>query len=547
MKNILICIALLFFYTQSFSAPFEGRNLVISATSVDGVKAAKKIYQKGGNVIDAAVTLGLVMSVTHPYFASLGGGGFAQVRMNGKVETLDFREMAPGKTHEKFYADKKNNSRRGGSAVGTPGMLAGYWEMHQKYGKLPWKDVVAPAIQVAEKGFQINHDWPKRIDMAMDYLDSVGKEILFPKNKKQDPGEVLTQKKYAYALRLIQKYGPKPFYQGAIAKDIVAAVKKSGGVLSMDDLASYKVKWRVPLKKEFKGYTFYLMPPPSSGGVVIATALDLIEKRDVFKYDNFADLEIHLLIEIMKRSFRGRGLLGDPDFYENPVEKLLSEKYINQLNRSIRFSKVNPIAPIDEAKFLPQKESTETTHFSIADKDGNAVSATITMNGVFGSGVFSNKFGINLNNEMDDFTTQPGKPNMFGLIQGSGNKVEPNKRPLSSMTPTIVEKEGDLRLVIGAPGGPMIISAILQVAYRNLFKDLNIDEAVQAPRFHHQFLPDKVIYDKNKVFPTTLKVLERKGHKLSTGWAARVYAVSKEGNVLTGAHDNRLPGHTDGY
>ncbi|MEE6251628.1 MAG: gamma-glutamyltransferase [Bdellovibrionota bacterium] len=541
-------IIFLFVHFTVKAAPFEGRDIVISGASPEAVQTAKKIYAKGGNVVDAAVAMTLSMGVTNPYFSALGGGGFALVKMDGKIKALDFREVGPKAINENSFKEAgEKSSITGGLAVGVPGIPKGLWELHKTYGKLSWQELFDDAIDLSKNGFQLSGNYVERLNRNWDRFNKAGKSLFGDDLKKIKPGQNFKQLKLAKALSFLRHKGVKEFYEGRIAKDLIASVKKAGGKITAEDLKNYEVKWREPLEAEYKGFKIHMMPPPSSGGVIIKTALYLMEKWELDNYQAYSTQEIHLLGEILSRSYRSRALLADPEYFENPLGKILDQKYLDRLVSSISSYKTLKLDPLDEKDYIPQ-ESTETTHLSILDKNGNAVSMTVTLNGSFGSGIFTEKYGINLNNEMDDFTTRPGEPNMFGLVQGSMNQAEAGKRPLSSMTPTIVEnKDKSTRLVLGSPGGPRIISSILQVMYRNLVSGYDIDEAIQAPRFHHQFLPHKLYYEKNKVFPELIKDLKKKGHDLEESWAGRVYGATKEGEVLKAAFDSRLPGAANGY
>lgn len=547
MKSAWIASFLFLFCLKAYSAPFEGREVGISGASPEAIATAKKIYKKGGNVVDAAVALSLSMGVTNPYFAALGGGGFALVKMNGKVKALDFREVAPAAMNKDSFSElDKTSSLTGGLAVAVPGTPAGLYELHKTYGKLKWSDLFEDAIKLAEEGFQIHGDFYKRLKKNQDRLNQTGKALLLRKGKAIEPGRILKQPQLAKALKFIRHKGIKEFYQGRIARDLVSSVEKAGGKMSLDDLKSYKVKWREPITAKYESHDIHMMPLPSSGGVVIKTALHLMDQWKIKNYESFGVQELHLFGEIMARSYRSRALLADPDYFENPTEKLLGPKYLGRLTRSISAFNHKKLDPLKEENYLP-KESTETTHLSLLDKDGNSVALTITLNGTFGSGIFTDTYGINLNNEMDDFTTKLNRPNQGGLVQGSMNQVEAGKRPLSSMTPTIVEKDGKTRMVLGSPGGPRIISSVLQVIYRHIVSGFNIDEAIQAPRFHHQFIPNKYYYEKNKTFPKTIRELKKKGHNMTASWAGRVYGVTLNEGVIEAAFDSRLPGAADGY
>lgn len=547
MRFISLCLFSTLFGIQLLSAPFVANEIAISAASEEAVEAGKSIYQKGGNVVDVAVAINLAMAVTNPYFAALGGGGFSLIKMNQKIEALDFREVAPKALNEKTFIEQdRTSSITGGLAVGVPGIPAGLWAMHKKYGNLPWEKLFEPAIHLAQEGFRIHHDYQSRIIRNSKRFNSTGSSLLTPNKKALKIGTSLKQPRLAKLLKLLRKKGAPAFYEGPVAEDIVKAVKEAKGKMELKDLSDYQVRWREVESVNYKDYKISMMPLPSSGSLVIKTALHLMEQWKIDNYEAFGVQELHLFGEIMARAFRSRMLLADPDYFENPTDKLLGEKYLTRLTRSISAFKHIALEPLDEKDYMA-KEPTETTHISIADKDGNAVSMTITLNGSFGSGIFTPMYGINLNNEMDDFTTRPGQPNMFGITQGSMNKVEGGKRPLSSMTPSIVEKDGKTRLVLGSPGGPRIISSVLQVLYRVLVTEMDIDAAIQAPRFHHQFVPDKYFYEEHKAFPQSIRELKKKGHNMTAGWAGRVYGVELVNNQLKAAFDQRLPGKASGY
>ena len=537
----------LFVYFQARADVFEGRRFAISAASAEATQAAKKIYARGGNIIDAAVAASLSMSVTNPYFAALGGGGFALVKWQNKIEALDFRESSPRKiSSEDFANNKEQSSVTGGLAVAVPGLPAGLWELHQKYGKLAWSQLFDDAIHHADKGFQLHGDFVERLQRNWSRLNPKAQNLFGGAMDKVQPGQIHRQKELGKALRFLRQQGAKDFYEGRIAKDLVDSVQKAGGVIDLQDLKNYQVRWRQPAHTNYQGFKIHMMPLPSSGSVVMTTALHLMEKWKLQDYEAFSTAEIHLLAEIFSRSYRARLLLADPDFSRDPSAKLLDKDNLDKLATTISPYKSLELKPIDESSLFP--ESTETTHLSLIDAEGNAVAMTLTLNASFGSGIYSETYGINLNNEMDDFTTRPGVANQFGLIQSSSNQPEPGKRPLSSMTPTIVESStGETRLVLGSPGGPRIISSILQVLHRHLVQGFPIDAAVAAPRFHHQFLPHKLYYEKYKVFPQLLTELQKKGHSLEESWAGKVYAVSKETEALKAAYDPRLPGAADGF
>ncbi len=534
----------------SFAIAELSQNLMVTGPSRLALKSALRVGRDNGNPVDVAVAYVLTLSVTHPYFGSLGGGGFAMVNMNGTPEALDFREEAPLKTHKNYYLKDKNTPKAswtGGASVGVPGIPMGLWALHKKYGLKPWKSLFKEALHYAKKGFPVSSEWYKVTKKESPRFWKPGSKHILINNKVPLPGDLLKQPGLYKALKKFQKHGLKGFYHGDVAKDIALSVQSTNGDMSLKDLKSYSIKWRTPLISHFKGYKVFLMPPPSSGGVIIKTALKLIQKQNLKKYKLLSLTELHLLSEIMSASFKGRALLGDPSFHKNPLDFLFSQNYINTLNKNISTHKATYTKPLVEKK-LP-KESTQTTHLVVMNKSGQAVSMTITLNGNYGSGVVSKKYGIALNNEMDDFTTKPGKPNFFGLIQGSRNTVKGKKRPLSSMSPTIVlNHKNETFLALGAPGGPRIINSVLQTLYRIIVNNLDIEQAIFTPRLHHQFLPRVLRFETNRFSPETLNGLRKKGHKLKPIHGVAVsYGIKKnKQGLLEGAADYRGEGYTEG-
>ena len=554
---------------NSWSVPAEGHKMMAAGPTPVAIEVARKVILNGGNVVDVAVAMGMTLAVTTPYFASLGGGGFAMVKM-GKypVEVLDFREMAPGKTHPKFYLDKpKDASRVGPHAVGVPGVPAGLWALHKKYGKLQWSYLLDEPIKLAKKGFRVSGEWsnrtrrveknfsagafqhffrePNRLDRSLPKVWQVSSNPLRKGRSVYKPGELLKQKGLAKALQLIRNRGITPFYQGVIGRDIVKTLQGLGGVMTMEDMRNYKVRWLKPLTTEFADHKLYLMPPPSSGGIVLKGAFTLAEQLKLKDQPLLSANELHLLGEIFKVTFRGRMLLGDPDFHKNPIEQLTSKKEMKKYADRIRLDRTIDLEPVEVVQFDSSKN---TTHFSVLDRYGNAVALTVTLNTIYGSKVVSNKYGIALNNEMDDFTTRPGEPNFFGLVQGKANYVEAGKRPLSSMSPTLVEKDGQIVMAIGAQGGSKIITGVYQSIYRSLVNGLNMDRAIKTPRVHHQFLPKVLDVEHNRISPEVQAALKEKGHKLRIGpWEAKAYGVklNKEG-ILEAANDDRNEGASGG-
>ncbi len=545
--HTLFLVSILAFAGQAFAVPAEGHKLMVAGPSPYAVETARKILAKGGNVADVTVAVALTLAVTSPYYAALGGGGFAMIKMDGPVQALDFRDTAPAAAGKDYFKDTpENTSLTGGKATGVPGIPAGLWALHQKYGKLKWLQLFEPALELAAKGFQVSGEWHKVTVEEKSRFTDLARGIFFKKDMSAyRPGDIFKQPELAKALHELRTKNMKGFYEGPVAEDIVKSLAESGGQMTLDDLKNYKVRWLQPLTADFEGYKIYLMPPPSSGGVVIATALGLMDRlklRD--KPMNSVD-EWHYLAEIEARAFRGRSQLGDPGFNKNPVAYLTSGAYLDELAKSVNPKQTSYLAPLT-ANELP-KERPETTHFSVMDAEGHAIAMTITLNGSYGSGVVSRKFGIAFNNGMDDFTTKPGVANQYGLIQGDANSVQPGKRPLSSMSPTLVEKDGKIVMSLGSPGGPRIITGVLQVLYRALAQKMDIDQALQMPRVHHQFMPSKLYLEPKRFAPETIEALKARKHIVEESGGGKVYAVRlRPDGILEGAFDMRGEGAAGG-
>lgn len=548
MKTLTLFLSALIVSFSAHSIPRLSKNIMISGPSELALQTGLDVHARGGNIVDVIVSYALTLSVTHPFYGSLGGGGFALVSMGDDApEAFDFREEAPSKMGRDYYMKKKKGSSiTGGTAVGVPGIPMGLWEMHQQHGKLPWKSLFKDALKYAKKGFPTSAEWYRITTREAKRFWNPGRRHMLIENKIPLPGEVLKQPGLLQALKMFRKKGPAGFYQGKVAEDLVESVTASGGDMTLKDLQDYKVKVRLPIQTQFEGHTLYFMPPPSSGGIVLKTAFELARRLRLKKYKALSLNELHLLSEIMSRSFRARSLLGDPDFHRNPLSKIDSQKYLRELTRSISKREARALRPLNEKRFI--KESTETTNISVINSKGQAIAMTLTLNGNYGSGVISRNYGIALNNEMDDFTTRPGKPNMFGLIQGKANEVHPKKRPLSSMSPTIAKKSNKAVIALGAAGGPRIITSVFQTLYRTIVHDYNIEHALFSPRLHHQFLPNKVRYEKQRISPYILQGLKNRGHKVApihgVGVANGVKR-NKEG-LLEGAADFRGEGFSGG-
>ena len=525
-----------------YGASFKGEQFVVSGPSPHLVQIVKKIHKKGGNIFDMAVAGALSLSVTHPYYVSLACGGFAVLKNSGKIRALDFREVAPKETREAFYSENyKLSSLVGGAASGVPGFIAGLVSLHEAHGKLPWKTLVAPSIKLASSGFPVSKIWSQYTKKAHKKFNSSGKEFFFKKDgTPYKPRQKIKQPQLASALRLIQSQGKKSLYGGAIGKDIVETLKKEGGVMTVEDLKSYRERWLEPVSYPFEHYTIYSMPLPSSGGIILGRALGLVKKQLPNFKSPYSIEEFHLLGEILSRAFSPRISMGDIRFSEKLKKRWLSENSIDQINKTIDKHRVR--------SFQWKKEPKETTHFSIINNQDQAIAITLTLNGRYGSQVVTEKYGIVMNNQMDDFNTIPEKANLYGLIQGKKNSVTPGKRPLSSMTPTLIEKNGKVIMAIGGVGGPMIISSVFQSIYRYLVHKFSIDQAIQAPRIHHQFQPKTLFYEKSKMRPSLLTQLRKKGHTVKEiPYIGFVFGVVKNPDgSLEGAYDNRTEGATGG-
>ena len=539
MFRLFFVFWLCFLSHFSYSRPFKAEKFIISSPSPHSSMVAQKIFNQGGNIVDMAVASAFALAVTHPYYVSLGSGGFALLKMKSEVKALDFRETASNKMSADFFEKNNLSSTKGGASVGVPGFLAGMRELHKKHGKLSWSQVIAPAILLAKKGFLVSGDWAEITEKSKNKFNSTGKKIFFKRGKAYKANERFKQPALAKALKLIQKKKTDVFYKGEIGKDIVSAVHKAKGVLSLEDLKKYKIRWLDPVSFSFRGYTVHSMPLPSSGGLILARAFKLIEKKQLYKKKLYSFDEIHLLGEIMARAFLPRLLMGDASFSNFNEKKWLSDENLNLASQSISLKRA--------VKTPIPKESEETTHISLMNAKGQAVSMTITLKGFYGSHVVSPKYGIVLNNQIDDFTTRPGQANMFGLIQGKSNSIQGGKRPLSSMTPSIVERKGQTVMAVGGAGGPTIITSVLQTIYRYLVGKMNLEQAVYSPRIHHQFLPRQLFVENKRFSPELIMNLKLRAHKIQfKDYIGQVFAVAKEGDQLVGAGEIRREGSAGG-
>jgi len=531
--------------------PVWAQQGMVASQEALATKIGVDILEQGGNAIDAAVAVGYALAVTLPRAGNIGGGGFMLVYLADEQRTvaIDYREMAPGKAHRDMYLDSDGDanatlSRYHGLAVGIPGTVMGLELALKKYGTMTTKQILAPAIKLAKQGIVVTPDLANSLRASKGRLTrwTSAQTIFFKADgTNYQPGERLKQPELADSLSLISQHGYQGFYQGVTAQKISRAVQEAGGVLSVEDFAAYKAIIRQPVSGEYRGYQVVSMPPPSSGGLHVVQMLNTLEQFPIDKMGHNSAATIHLMSEAMRRAYADRSLyLGDPDFVKVPLKALTSKQYGKQLASQIDLNKASLSSDISPTKKLPY-ESNETTHYSVIDKFGNAVSNTYTLNFSYGSGLVAAGTGILLNNEMDDFSAKPGTPNGFGLIGGEANSVQPYKRPLSSMTPTMVLKDGKPYLVTGSPGGSRIITTTLQLIMNVLDHKMNIAEASAAPRIHHQWLPDELRIEQG-ISPDTIRLLQQKGHKVvtkSSMGSTQTIMLSDHG--LYGASDPRRP------
>lgn len=496
----------------------KNKGLVVSAHPLAS-EAGAKILKMGGNAYDAVIATQLALAVVYPQAGNIGGGGFlVGVKNNGEKFTLDYRETAPEKSSKDMYLDKNGKantdlSQNGRLAVGIPGSVAGFFAT-LKYAKLPMEKLIQPAIDLAEQGFAITEKEANLLNNQKEYFNQLNKNLTVFQNKNLwKQGDLLIQKDLAETLKRIQKEGAKGFYEGKTAELLIAEMKRGNGIITLNDLKNYKVAERKPLVFNYKGNEIVSMPLPSSGGILLAQMLKMSDFENLEKYQQNSTEAVQIMVEAERRSFADRAeYMGDPDFIDDKTSMLISDEYLK--NRWKNFNK-NLATPSSEVgKIIPQsKESTETTHISIVDKDGNAVAVTTTLNGLYGSKVVVSGAGFFLNNEMDDFSVKPGVPNMFGAVGGEANSIKPGKRMLSSMTPTIVLKNSKPYIIVGTPGGTTIPTSVYQSIVNVVDFKLNPNMAVNFPKFHHQWLPESISVEKN--FPeTTIKNLEKMNYKI---------------------------------
>ncbi len=557
MKRIAVFIFTFFVAGQiNAQTPTSYKNGVVVTAHPEASKVGVEILKKGGNAIDAAIAVEFSLAVVYPNAGNIGGGGFLIYRdANGNVDALDYRETAPSQASEKMYWDKNGDaitdlSLYGQFASGIPGTVDGMVKAHEKYGQLAWKDLVQPAIDLANNGYaitamQANELTKKHADFKK-YNQVVN---AFTAKSTWVAGDTFVQKDLGKTLQLIQKKGRKGFYEGKVANQIVKEMKRGNGIISHEDLKNYQAVWRTPVSGNYKGYKVISMPPPSSGGIALVSLFQSVEKFPLKQWGFQADSTIQVMVEAERRVYADRAEhLGDPAFYNVPQKQLLNQNYnVGRMN-DFSFANATPSASV-KAGELSGKESEETTHYSIVDPEGNAVSATTTLNGSYGSLVIVGGAGFIMNNEMDDFSVKPGVPNMYGLVGGKANAIEPKKRMLSSMSPTIVEKNNQLFMVVGTPGGSTIITSVFQTILNVIEFDMTMQEAVSAPRFHHQWLPDRIDLEPKAVNENVRETLKLKGYSLkerSTYGRVNGILLNADGTYQAGA-DHRGDDRTEGF
>lgn len=534
--SILALCAILFSMTHINAASYvpikdrEGSGLAMTSSPYANA-IGKAVLDSGGNAIDAAVAVSYALAVTHPAAGNIGGGGFALIHLaNGEDIALDFREVAPKAASRDMFLDSRgevipNAAVTGYLSVGVPGSVKGMSAMLDKYGTKTLSELLEPAVMLAEKGFMVTQRQQETMqEVQSDFakFESSSKYFLKENGEVYKDGDILIQKDLARTLRILQKEGESAFYQGEIAKAMVSDIQKGGGILTLQDLKDYKVKWRKPLYGSYRGYDIITMPPPSSGGAHILEILNIIENVDMAKLGFASSKSIHLLTEAMRQAQADRSsFMGDPDFIDLPLDTLLSKEYAREVYRSIKTNRATPsdriipgLGKIKQNNNPNLHEGSNTTHFSVVDKWGNAVSVTYTLNRRYGSGAAVSGYGFLLNDQMENFSIKVGYPNRHGMIEGTNNAIAPNKRPLSTMSPTMILKDGKLYVVLGSPGSGKIISVVAQVIVNLIDYKMDLVTAVESPRFHMQWQPDTLDIEKFSINKDTQEILKRMGYKV---------------------------------
>jgi len=565
-KIVLLLVWVLTFVNVSQAArqPVRARHGMVASTNEVASRVGVEIMKRGGNAVDAAIAVAFALAVTHPAAGNLGGGGFMMIRLrDGRSTAIDYREMAPAAAHRDVYLDKNGKliEGEGGSlvgyrAAGVPGTVRGMELALKKYGshKLTWSQLIEPARRLAANGFAVTYELARSLKGDDEYLSQYPetKRIYLRGGNFYKEGEIFRQPELAATFARLQRSGPNEFYEGETARLIVADMKRHNGLMTMEDLHGYVAKERTPLRGTYRGHEIISMPPPSSGGAVLIEMLNILEGYDLQKSEANSSDRYHLMAEAMRRAFADRAeYMGDADFVKVPVAGLIDKSYAAGLRKTINIDRASTSAEVRAGRPAGY-ESEETTHFTVVDAEGNAVANTYTLNNSYGSAAVAKGTGMLLNDEMDDFAAKPGTPNMYGLIQGERNAVAPRKRPLSAMTPTIVlRKDGSLWFTVGSPGGPTIINTVLCIITDVIDYDMNIQQAIDAPRIHHQWLPDELVGEPFGLSGDTQRALTARGHTLAKfrylGDAEGIMIEEKTGMRLGATDPRRSDGQAVGY
>jgi len=557
--TLLACLSLLIpavVPVQAVRQPVRARQGMVVAMEALATDVGVSVLQKGGNAVDAAVAVGFALAVTHPFAGNIGGGGYMLIRLaDGRTTFIDFREQAPGRSTRDMYLDAQGNptkaSIEGWRSSGVPGTVRGLELANTKYGTRSWADNLAPAIELATRGFAVSYPLAEGLKGSRSLAaDPESKRIFQRDGRFFDVGETLVQPELGRTLQRIAANGPAEFYEGETARRFADEMARHGGLITVDDLRNYKAVERTPLKGTYRNYTVITAPPSSSGGIALLEMLGILEGTGYEKAGAGSAAAIHYMAEAMRLAYADRNeYIGDPDFVKVPIAGLLDKAYLARLRATI-----DPLEATPSVRVKPGQpagvEKMETTHYSVVDSKGNAVAVTYTLNGGYGNGITVPGLGFLLNNEMDDFSAKPGTPNMFGLVQGERNAIVPGKRPLSSMTPTILEKDGRLFMTVGAPGGSRISTAVLQVILNVVDFGMTIQDAIDAPRVHHQWMPDRLSLER-AISPDTVEILKSRGYEVDYNPGvvlAQTAAIVSDGGWLQGGSDGRsAAGKATGY
>ena len=558
MRRIFVLFLLVVFIAPAHAArqPVHARHAMVVAQESIAADVGVSVLQKGGNAVDAAVAVGFALAVTHPFAGNLGGGGYMLVRLSdGRATFIDFRERAPERASHDMYLDAQGKPTRdsieGWRSSGVPGTVRGFELALSKYGKRSWNDDLGPAIELATKGFPVSYALSQSLRISRSLGTSPDSKRIFQKNGAFfDVGDLLVQPELAQTLERIARNGANEFYEGETAQRLAREMSSHGGLISLSDLKGYRAIERTPLQGTYKGYTILTAPPSSSGGIALLEMLGILEGTNYERGGAGSASAIHYFAEAMRRAYADRNeYVGDPDFVKVPIAGLLDPAYLARLRASIDPERATPSSLVRPGR-PAGTEHDQTTHYTVVDAEGNAVAVTYTLNGGYGNGITVPGLGFLLNNEMDDFAAKPGTANMFGLVQGESNAIQPGKRPLSSMTPTIVVKDGQLFMTAGAPGGSRISTAVLQVILNVIDFGMNVQDAVDAPRVHHQWLPDTLSLERG-ISPDTVALLQARGYTVDYAPGvvlAQVAAIVNDGGWLQGGSDGRsAAGKAAGY